>query len=391
MMHRIMLVNKMHLGKYRFLQPQEQLSLLERIAKHYPNGMLQIVNENNVSLSFYLEDGKVIYASLPDKQMWSLFDSKLKAIAREFNNDAREQIKRVFENGIDDVVGNPGYLAICWLVNEKIINLQQAESLIIEIASAVIKQFLALKEVVCEFTPKTFLNNMPKFCHLDISLLIQGIPQQNDSIAHILVTAGTQEMKKEVPLIVEFNQQELLNQKKQTVVTDRQNQNHPEINYSESINQSNGSANKTKLPNENKLYKVLCIDDSPVILKAIKGFLDEQLFEVMGVEDPLKALMQTLRYKPDIVLLDITMPHLDGYELCSLLRKHPAFRNIPIVMVTGKTSLIDKARAKMVRATGYLTKPFTKADLLKVLYQQIVDKNKLSQEKSHKGNGIITN
>jgi twitching motility two-component system response regulator PilG len=65
------------------------------------------------------------------------------------------------------------------------------------------------------------------------------------------------------------------------------------------------------------------------------------------------------------------MPNLDGYELCSLLRRHSAFKNTPIIMVTGRTGFLDKAKAKIVRSSGYLTKPFTRSDLLRTISQYI--------------------
>jgi two-component system, chemotaxis family, response regulator PixG len=69
--------------------------------------------------------------------------------------------------------------------------------------------------------------------------------------------------------------------------------------------------------------------------------------------------------------LDVGMPRVDGYELCRLLRKHPLFKKIPIIMVTGNTGLIDRARAKMSGTTDYMTKPFTQADLLKMVFRHL--------------------
>jgi twitching motility two-component system response regulator PilG len=65
------------------------------------------------------------------------------------------------------------------------------------------------------------------------------------------------------------------------------------------------------------------------------------------------------------------MPNLDGYELCSLLRRHPSFKNTPIIMVTGNTGFIDRAKAKLVGASGYLTKPFTQPELLKMVFKHL--------------------
>jgi two-component system, chemotaxis family, response regulator PixG len=78
-----------------------------------------------------------------------------------------------------------------------------------------------------------------------------------------------------------------------------------------------------------------------------------------------------VRNKPDLILLDVGMPNLDGYELCSLLRRHPLFKHTPIIMVTGLTGFIDRAKARLVGASGYLTKPFTQSELLKTVFKHL--------------------
>ena len=107
------------------------------------------------------------------------------------------------------------------------------------------------------------------------------------------------------------------------------------------------------------------------MLSAIETFLDDKAFRVIRIENPVSALMTIIRNKPDLVLLDVTMPSLDGYELCSLLRRHPAFKHTPIIMVTGNRGFIDRAKAKLVGASGYLTKPFTQPDLLKIIFKHL--------------------
>lgn len=115
----------------------------------------------------------------------------------------------------------------------------------------------------------------------------------------------------------------------------------------------------------NKFYKIICIDDSPTVLGEMKRFLGDR-FDVTAIDDPVLASASIFRLKPDLILMDITMPRINGYRLCSLLRKSSAFDDTPIIMVSGNTGLIDKARAKMSGATDYLTKPFNKSDLLDI-------------------------
>lgn len=121
-----------------------------------------------------------------------------------------------------------------------------------------------------------------------------------------------------------------------------------------------------------QLSKIMCIDDSPTILDEISHFLGNERFQVSTVENPMKALSALHRVKPDLILMDITMPGLNGYQLCSLLRKsNPHFETVPIIMVTGNRGLIDRAKAKLAGATDYLTKPFTREGLLEIVQKYL--------------------
>jgi two-component system, chemotaxis family, response regulator PixG len=117
--------------------------------------------------------------------------------------------------------------------------------------------------------------------------------------------------------------------------------------------------------------KIVCIDDSPTILKEINRFLEEHDLLVHAVSDSSKALMEIMRIKPDIILLDVGMPAIDGYQICRLLRNHSLFKATPIVMVTGNTGLLDRGKARLAGATDYLTKPFTQAELVKMVFRYL--------------------
>lgn len=112
---------------------------------------------------------------------------------------------------------------------------------------------------------------------------------------------------------------------------------------------------------------IVCIDDSPIILNALQRFIDQEKFKVTVVNDPVEAVPIIFRLKPDLILLDITMPKINGYKLCTLLRASEHCMETPIIMVTGNTGFIDKARAKIAGATDYFTKPFTKQGLIKII------------------------
>lgn len=110
--------------------------------------------------------------------------------------------------------------------------------------------------------------------------------------------------------------------------------------------------------------RIVCIDDDLVIRETVEIILREQGYEATAIGNPLKALSLVFQLKPDLILCDIAMPELNGYEICAMLRNSTAFRQTPIVMLTGIDGFIDRLKARMVRATNYLTKPFGDAELL---------------------------
>ncbi len=130
-----------------------------------------------------------------------------------------------------------------------------------------------------------------------------------------------------------------------------------------------------------KTPRVVCIDDGATIRKTVEYILNQHGYEVTAIDNPLKALSLVFQLKPDLILCDIAMPELDGYEICAMLRKSTAFRQTPIVMLTGKDGFIDRVKARMVGATDYLTKPFGESELL-MLLEKYVGLGKPNQPKA---------
>ncbi|NJR63413.1 MAG: response regulator, partial [Cyanobacteria bacterium CRU_2_1] len=116
---------------------------------------------------------------------------------------------------------------------------------------------------------------------------------------------------------------------------------------------------------------VVCIDDSSNMLDTIEQYLKKEQLSVFKISEPAKAVLQLRQIKPDMILLDVGMPLINGYELCRMLRNSPRFKTIPIVMVTGRDGFLNKAKAQVVGATDYLTKPFTESDLLEVVFKHL--------------------
>ena len=121
--------------------------------------------------------------------------------------------------------------------------------------------------------------------------------------------------------------------------------------------------------------KVLVIDDSNTIRRSAEIFLKQGGHEVLLAEDGFDALSKVNDYLPDLIFCDILMPRLDGYQTCAIIKRNQKFANVPIVMLSSKDGVFDKARGRMVGSQDYLTKPFTKDQLLHTV-QELGSANK---------------
>ena len=113
--------------------------------------------------------------------------------------------------------------------------------------------------------------------------------------------------------------------------------------------------------------KVLVIDDSNTIRRSAEIFLRQGGHEVVLAEDGFDALAKVNDHTPELIFCDILMPRLDGYQTCAIIKRNPRFAHVPVIMLSSKDGLFDKARGRMVGSEDYLTKPFTKEQLLKAV------------------------
>ena len=119
---------------------------------------------------------------------------------------------------------------------------------------------------------------------------------------------------------------------------------------------------------------VACIDDSISMLDEMERLLAPEGYGVTKISDPLKASTQLFRIKPDIILMDVTMPGIDGNQLCKVLRDSELFQETPIVMVTGNQGILNKAKSKFSGATDYITKPFDREKLIGIIEKYLPEK-----------------
>lgn len=113
--------------------------------------------------------------------------------------------------------------------------------------------------------------------------------------------------------------------------------------------------------------KVMVIDDSKTIRRTAESLLQKAGCEVVTAVDGFEALAKITETHPNIIFVDIMMPRLDGYQTCALIKNNDEFKETPVIMLSSKDSIFDRARGRIVGSEQYLTKPFTKEDLLSAI------------------------
>ena len=120
---------------------------------------------------------------------------------------------------------------------------------------------------------------------------------------------------------------------------------------------------------QDTVLKVLVVDDSNTIRRSAEIFLKQGGHEVLLAEDGFDALAKVNDYQPHLIFCDILMPRLDGYQTCAIIKRNAKFAGVPVVMLSSKDGVFDKARGRMAGAQDYLTKPFSKEQLLHAVQQ----------------------
>jgi two-component system, chemotaxis family, response regulator PixG len=402
------------------------IKLLEQLATSQAKGCLRVI-ANDITWLLYFYEGKLFYANHSLEPIERL-EQHLRRIspvilANQIYTDLREQLK---DANLEAAYPSIDYQAIRWLIAQGHITEQTAGTLVKSISKEVLQSYLLVtsgtSELVARDTtfPIWWSGNflfVTKECQTELQAwqalqpAIQS-PYQRPylmNVEHPLLTPDVRTKLSKILIGFSFRQLSLLLKQDELTVASNL---HRLINnrivglrppqppfdrmhtlYAAGADENRFSekdqsitatlaavAEKTGAPgaptgellDEQATYKIACVDDSPTILREINRFLDGDSFKVFPIVDSGTALMKIIRINPDIILLDVGMPTIDGYKLCSMLRKHPAFKKTPIVMVTGNTGIIDRAKAKMAGSTDYMTKPFTQAGLIEMVSRHLM-------------------
>ncbi|MBX2862707.1 MAG: response regulator [Leptolyngbyaceae cyanobacterium MAG.088] len=405
--------------------------LLASFVHTYGSGCLE-VDAKSISWWIYFRDGKLNYASHASEKslVYSLKWLKLKLAtmshkALSWLEDNSEELLDIKPENIQSIQYFE-YQIICYLVEQKYLEIWQAKELIEQITREAIESFLSLSGGAVRIERELF--EIPIFSKLDPKTTIESCqarlktwkllnplitsPHQRPyivsqdaffnshnsgsvsprlksklatilrgySIRHLAAILQQDELDVSKFLHPYIDNQSIILRAPETPfdrLAGLDNASSKKVQISNSINPISLNK-KTSIPYISSINKkqktrpvIACVDDSPNTLDQIERFLGEEDYSVFKFLEPIKATFQLKRLKPDMILLDLTMPTISGYELCRMLRRLPGFEDVPVVMVTGKKGIINKTRAKLVGATDYLEKPFNRASLLDVISRNL--------------------
>ena len=381
--------------------------LLTDLSSSNASGILQVASDR-VRWNIYLEQGQVKCAANTVQQLMVTLDHHLRTLG--FQN-AAAAAKSIPASSAEQQGGQFNWLeggriipSINWLVLRQHLDRSQTEKIFNSLSKEAIETFLWLKEGEYKWLKNT--TDLPQhalaarvtFQNIDLSSLlqkmqerIQGWQKFNTAILspyQCPYLADSQSLTQSSPPILlkiakflkglSFRQLALILNQDELKIAQLL---HPYIKSGEiAIREPPKPFNllphippksSASAKNPSEKLQVACIDDSPTILDEMQRFLANDVYEITKIEDPLKAAPILLRLKPDLILMDISMPNINGYKLCSFFRGSASLKKVPIIMVSGRTGFIDKTRAKMVGATDYLTKPFSQTELLTVVNKHL--------------------
>ena len=394
------------------------LDLLAKLSSDRVDGCLKVAY-TSFHFFIYLNNGQITYAT-HSLEPFERLERHLRRLGQEIltvKNEVRSQLRLLFNEEENNFVEQPkDYEAITWLLAQKYLTERQAELLIQRLMQEVFESYLLVKEeyqnnfisdiILKDPISSIELSSILSKCQKRLEIWQSFSPHilspyqrpyffskpgskpEEEKLGRILrgfnfrqlaalLNQDDLELAKKIhPLIIKkkiiirepqppLDQLPLIsittNKNKQKSVQEESDRDQENINFSDLTNSHI----------KQKQWEIVCIDDSPTILHEISRFLSRDEFSVSTITEPLKALMKIIRIKPDLILMDVGMPNIDGYKLCSLIRKYSAFQDTPIIMVTGNKGLIDRAKARIAGATDYMTKPFTQSDLLTMVFKYL--------------------
>lgn len=398
----------------------------QKLAKSQENSCLQIT-DNSLAFFLHFNGGKLIYAtnSLAPFERLERHLRRLSNLNPQLNNSLIKQPRSQFVNDLQTYTQLPSdYQGILWLKEQGYLNESQAVTLVRRITREVFESLLCIYDP-CQYKLFSKLQKIPELCEFNLDSYLDQCQKRIEAWQAFdekiwssyqrpyLVTEKTQTIGN---LSAEQNQTickllKGLNFRQISAIIDSDElvvakilypsmldntivvrdpkppfdalpplprKNNFALEASESDwrgDDSSGfqvnSHSKQTVIGLQETWKIAYVDHDATVHTDFKQCLDQNLFSLLTIEDPLNAFSELIEFAPDLVALEINMPHLNGYELCTLLRNHHKFKKIPLILLHEAYEPINPAKFKRSGATESLVKPFDRTKLLNIVFKYL--------------------
>jgi two-component system, chemotaxis family, response regulator PixG len=362
----------------------KQIKLFQTLKQRQLSGQLAMTSAKGENWSFFLVNGEIIYATGGGHPI------------RRWRRNARIHISETIANfkqlpqqiGDNDSPYGWEYEYLSLLVQQGKISFQQADNFIWAVTAEVFFDVLQATQVICQFTSIPNLTrcftpiiaeeviakadklwrNWQNAKVADRSPNLAPAIKQSDRLKQNLSIAAYQQMSQV------FNGQNTIRDlawylKKDPLEIILSLLHYIQIGWLEANELPDlpipAIATNSPLP------LIACVDDSAMFCYVLEQVVSETGYRFLSIQNPLASIALLLEKKPDLLFLDVIMPHLSGYNICEQLRKHPTFRTVPIVFLTSNDGLIDRVKAKMVGASGFLSKNVDAATCIQQIEQHL--------------------
>lgn len=345
------------------------LTLLAQLVGRQVSGELLVVS-NDVRWSLWLQRGKLLFATSSQNGFDSLRFEGRQLFPEAISDLVLAQLQlyhRQYTHQGNDLTAD--YRAIRWLVEQEHITFDQAGQFIRALAVTTITSLLRVSRGSYEVNSFSNIIDYPAFCTLDIRTLVEQCHQETAALSskREATPNSAMTMPKSSKVIEQLASPEddikaLLQQASPSSFESSLKALSPDTFNSAQSAKSGAAAS----------YQLVCIDSDNQSLGELREFLEDTVFSITSVDDVATAVADLAKCQPDLIMLTTAMDGLDGFDFCAHLRRHPQYKDVPIILLARKTSIIGRIRAKLCGASFYISKPINRTKLMVKLFTLLV-------------------
>ncbi|MBE9066342.1 response regulator [Leptolyngbya cf. ectocarpi LEGE 11479] len=346
------------------------LTLLAQLVGRQVSGELLVV-ANDVRWSLWLQRGKLLFATSSQNGFDALRFEGRQLFPETMSDLVLAQLQlyhRQYTHQDDDLSAD--HRAIRWLVEQEHITFDQAGQLVHALAVTTITSLLRVTRGSYEVNSFSNIVDYPVFCTLDIRTLVEQCHRQSEELTskRDITTPSSDAAEPHRNRTIE----ELIVPGNDLKTLLQQSSSSPFDTSLKALSPDPFNGSSTFRDTASPSYQLVCIDSDNQFIQELRGYLADTVFSITSVDDVATAVADLAKCQPDLILLTTAMEGLDGYDLCSHLRRHPQYKDVPIILLAKKSGLIGRIRARLAGASFFISKPINRTKLMVKLFTLLV-------------------